>query len=138
MNNGKFSYSFSVGYEKKSIRSLYKTKMFAISTSDYAVACGDRPSSPVATDEEREIFRKNEMTIKKAIEDVLSSTLSRTPCSIYIKTTPSSYYHIQCVDTVRVKVNKTPRKSYEKFYHDDHKHMCSVKMIVYSLQALLE
>ena len=123
MNNGKFSYSFSVGYEKKSIRSLYKTKMFAISTSDYAVACGDRPSSPVATDEEREIFRKNEMTIKKAIEDVLSSTLSRTPCSIYIKRIPSSDSDIQCVDAVLAKVNKTPPKGYEKFYLGNHKHV---------------
>ena len=79
--------------KKKSISSLHKTKMFAISTSDYAVACGDRPSSPVATDEEREIFRKNEMTIKKVIEDVLSRTLPRTPCSIYIKRTPSSDYY---------------------------------------------
>ena len=123
MNNGKFSYSFSVGYEKKSISSLYKTKMFAISTSDYAVACGDRPSSPVATDEEREIFRKNEMTIKKAIEDVLSSTLSRTPCAIYIKRIPSSDSDIQCVDAVLAKVNKTPPKGYEKFYLGNHKHV---------------
>ena len=45
--------------------------MFAISTSDYAVTRGDRPSSPLATVEERKIFRKNEMTIKKAIENVL-------------------------------------------------------------------
>ena len=58
--------------KKKSISSLHKTKVFAISTSDYAVACRDNPSSPVATDEEREIFRKNEMAIQKAIEDVLS------------------------------------------------------------------
>ena len=71
MNNGKLTYSFSVQYEKKSISSLHKTKMFAISKSDYVVACGDHPSSPVATDEEREISRKNEITIKKAIEDVL-------------------------------------------------------------------
>ena len=66
-SNGKFPYSFSVQYENKSISSLHKTKMFAISTSDYAVACGDRPSSPVATEEERKIFRKNEMTSKKAM-----------------------------------------------------------------------
>ena len=124
MSNGKFPYSFSVQYEKNSISSLHETKMFAISTSDYAVACGDRPSSPVATDEEREIFRKNEMTIKKAIEDVLSRTLPRTPCSIYIKRTPSSDYDIQCVDAVLVKVNKTPPKGYEKFYLDNHKHVC--------------
>ena len=96
--------------------------MFAISTSDYAVACGDCPSSPVATDEEGEIFRKK-MTIKKVLEDVLSSTLPRTPCSIYIKRTPSSYYDIQCVDAVLVKVNKTPPKGYEKFYFDIHKHV---------------
>ena len=57
------------------------------------------------------------------IEDVLSSTLPRTPCSIYIKRTPSSYYDIQCVDAVLVKVNKTPPKGYEKFYLDNHKHM---------------
>ena len=82
MNNGKFPYSFSVQYEKKkSINSLHKTNMFAISTSDYTVACGDRPSSSVATDEEREIFRKNEMTIKKAIRDVLSRALPRILCS---------------------------------------------------------
>ena len=79
--------------KKKSISSLHKIKIFAISTSDYAVACGDHPSSPVATDQEREIFRKNEMTIKKVIEDVLSRTLPRTPCSIYIKRTPSSDYY---------------------------------------------
>ena len=109
--------------KKKSISSLRKTKMFAISTSDYAVTCGDRPSSPVATEEEREIFRKNEMAIKKVIEDVLSSILPRTPCSIYIKRTPSSDYDIQCVDAVLVKVNKTPRKGYEKFYLDNHKHV---------------
>ena len=87
------------------------------------VACGDRPSSPVATDEKREIFRKNEMTVKKPIENVLSRTLPRTPCSIYIKRTPSSDYDIHCVDAVLVKVNKTPPKGYEKFYLDNHKHV---------------
>ena len=103
--------------------SAHKTKMFAISTSDYAVACGDRPSRPVATDEEREIFRKNEMTIKKTIEDVLSRTLPCTPCSIYMKRTRSSDYDIQCVDAVLVKVKKTPPKGYKKFYLDNHKHL---------------
>ena len=78
---------------------------------------------PAARDEEREIFRKNGVTVKKAIEDVLSSTLPRTPCSIYIKRTPSSYYDIQCVDAVLVKVNKTPPKGYENLYLDIHKHM---------------
>ena len=97
--------------------------MFAISTSDYAVARGDRPSSPLATDEERKIFRKNEMTIKKAIENVLPSTPPRTPCSIYIKRTPPNDYDIQCVDAILVKVGKTPPKDYEKFYLDIHKHV---------------
>ena len=63
------------------------------------------------------------MTIKKALEEVLPSTLPRTPCSIYIKRTPSSDYDIQCVDAVLVKVNKTPPKGYEKFYLDNHKHV---------------
>ena len=97
--------------------------MFAISTSDYAVARGDRPSSPLATDEEREIFRKNEMTTRKAIENVLPSTPPRTLCSIYIKRTPPSDYDIQCVDAVLVKVGKAPPKGYEKFYLDIHNHV---------------
>ena len=97
--------------------------MFAISTSDYAVARGDRSSSPLATDEERKIFRKNEMTIKKAIENVLPSTPPCTPCSIYIKRTPPNDYDIQYVDAILVKVDKTPPKDYEKFYLDIHKHV---------------
>ena len=103
--------------------------MFAISTSDYAVACGDRPSSPQT---------RREKFLEKNDNQESSRRCVVTPCSIYIKRTPSSYYDIQCVDAVLVKVNKTPPKGYEKFYLDNHKHVCPVKMIVYSLQALLE
>ena len=73
--------------------------MFAISTSDYAVACGDRPSSAQT---------RREKFLEKNDNQESSRRCVVTPCSIYIKRTPSSYYDIQCVDAVLLKVNKTP------------------------------
>jgi len=45
--------------------------MFAISTSDYAISRGDRCSSPCSTDEDRIMFRKNEINKRRIIEEEL-------------------------------------------------------------------
>lgn len=43
-----------------------------LSTSDYAVARGYRPSSPCMTDEEREIYQHNETLMRTRVEHELS------------------------------------------------------------------
>lgn len=45
--------------------------MFAISTSDYAISRGDRSPSPLASDEQRFIFEKNQINKRRIIEEEL-------------------------------------------------------------------
>ena len=45
--------------------------MFAISTRDYAISTGSRCSSPCSTDEDRLMFRKNQINKRRIIEEEL-------------------------------------------------------------------
>lgn len=67
--------------------------MFAISTSDYAIARGDRTSSPIATDEERAIFRINQQNKRDKIESELHKIpfLAQKNLMIFMKCLYSDY-----------------------------------------------
>jgi hypothetical protein len=82
--------------------------MFAISTSDYAISRGDRSSSPCATDEERIMFRKNQINKRRIIEEELQKIPEneRNNLTILMKCLYSDYVE-QCI---KVKIVKEEEK----------------------------
>ena len=82
--------------------------MFAISTRDYAISKGDRCPSPCATEEERIIFRKNQINKRRIIEEELQKIPEdeRNNLTILMKCLYSDYVE-QCI---KVKIVKEEEK----------------------------
>lgn len=82
--------------------------MFAISTSDYGVSIGDRCPSPCATDEDRFIFRQNQINKRRIIEEELQKIPEneRKNLTILMKCLYSDYVE----QSIEVKIVKEEEK----------------------------
>ena len=93
-----------------------------ISTSDYAVANGNRPSSPCSTDEERLMFIKNQQNKRNIIEKELQKIPKNEQHNLIIlMKCLHSVYVEQIIEVKLVKKNKTDyiskmiKLEYEKY-----------------------
>jgi hypothetical protein len=82
--------------------------MFAISTSDYALSRGDRCSSPCASDEERFMFRKNQMNKRKIIEEELNKIPENERNNLIILMKCLYSYYVEQLIEVKI-VNKNEK-----------------------------
>jgi hypothetical protein len=82
--------------------------MFAISTSDYAISRGSRCSSPCSTDEDRLMFRKNQINKRRIIEEELQKIPEneRNNLTILMKCLYSNYVE----QLIEVKIVKEEEK----------------------------
>jgi len=88
--------------------------MFAISTHDYAIASGERPPSPISTNEEREMFIKNQLKKRTLIEKAQKQipTNQQNNLIIYIKSKYSCYVE----QKIKVKILKKGEQIKNKKY----------------------
>ncbi len=93
-----------------------------ISTSDYAIANGNRPSSPCSTDEERLMFIKNQQNKRNIIEKELQKIPKNEQHNLIIlMKCLHSVYVEQIIEVKLVKKNKTDyiskmiKLEYEKY-----------------------
>jgi len=82
--------------------------MFAISTRDYNIATGERPSSPCSTDEEILMFIKNQVNKRRIIEEELQKIPENEKNNLTILMKCLHSYYVEQV--IEVKIVKEEKK----------------------------